>query len=155
MLAPYEYTDSLNQRQIWEPFLTGRERQEFDSHLRVRYYPWTSINLFLVHFFSCNSSTGSDRTRECVYEGEIRCVIINQADGKWNVTNISFGFSYSWHKTSLPSWECDLPQSCTVHRLLRPALHCNSGPWTVIRQSEESNQPAVTAVALAVTVHPV
>jgi hypothetical protein len=37
MLAPYEYTDSLNQRQIWEPFLTGRERQEFDSHLRVRY----------------------------------------------------------------------------------------------------------------------
>ncbi|CDO51760.1 hypothetical protein, no similarity [Geotrichum candidum] len=35
MLAPYEYTDSLNQRQIWEPFLTGRERQEFDSHLRL------------------------------------------------------------------------------------------------------------------------
>lgn len=35
LLAPYEYMDSLNQRQIWEPFLTGRERQEFDTHLRV------------------------------------------------------------------------------------------------------------------------
>lgn len=34
-IAPYEYIDSLNQRQIWEPYLTGRERQEFDTHLRV------------------------------------------------------------------------------------------------------------------------
>lgn len=32
--CPYEYTDSLNQRQIWEPFLTGFERQEFDRQLR-------------------------------------------------------------------------------------------------------------------------
>lgn len=35
LLAPYEYTDSLNQRQVWEPYLTGRERQEFDSQLRI------------------------------------------------------------------------------------------------------------------------
>jgi len=35
LLCPYEYTDSLNQRQVWEPYLTGSERQEFDSQLRV------------------------------------------------------------------------------------------------------------------------
>lgn len=33
--APYEYTDSLNQRQVWEPYLTGKERQEFDAQLRT------------------------------------------------------------------------------------------------------------------------
>lgn len=32
--APYEYTDSLNQRQVWEPYLTGSERREFDAQLR-------------------------------------------------------------------------------------------------------------------------
>lgn len=46
MIAPYEYTDSLNQRQIWEPYLTGRERQEFDTHLRV------SLNFFLTVFYN-------------------------------------------------------------------------------------------------------
>jgi hypothetical protein len=35
LLCPYEYTNSLNQRQVWEPYLTGYERQEFDSQLRV------------------------------------------------------------------------------------------------------------------------
>lgn len=37
LLAPYEYLDSLNQRQTWAPYLTGRERQEFDTQLRVSF----------------------------------------------------------------------------------------------------------------------
>lgn len=58
-IAPYEYIDSLNLRQIWEPFLTGRERQEFDTHLRVNiiyhfiffyYFYFISQIFFIVYF---------------------------------------------------------------------------------------------------------
>ncbi len=31
----YEYTDTLNQRVVWGPFLTGTERVELDNQLRV------------------------------------------------------------------------------------------------------------------------
>ncbi len=31
----YEYTDSLNQKVVWKPYLTGEERLELDNQLRV------------------------------------------------------------------------------------------------------------------------
>lgn len=45
--APYEYTDSLNKRVVWTPYLLGSERQEFDSHLRsfMNYCRWANMRL--------------------------------------------------------------------------------------------------------------
>uniref|UniRef100_A0A060T567 ARAD1B05137p n=1 Tax=Blastobotrys adeninivorans TaxID=409370 RepID=A0A060T567_BLAAD len=33
--SPYEYTDALNQRQTWQPYLTGTERQQLDTQLQI------------------------------------------------------------------------------------------------------------------------
>lgn len=45
--APYEYTDSLNKRVCWTPYFLGREREEFDSHLRLfmNYCRWANMRL--------------------------------------------------------------------------------------------------------------
>lgn len=84
MIAPYEYTDSLNQRQIWEPYLTGRERQEFDSHLRV------SKTFFFFFFFSCLSFNVSKAFMAQSRSASLRLRPVPISQGDPNLAGLQF-----------------------------------------------------------------